>query len=56
MSIRAIRQGGDRVLFIGPRRDGSLLEVVVLDALGDDELPVAIHAMALRPKFEKYLR
>lgn len=56
MSIRAIRQGGDRVLFIGPRRDGPLLEVVVLDALDDDEPAVAIHAMPLRPKFEKYLR
>jgi hypothetical protein len=56
MPMRAIRQGGDRMFVIGPRRDGSLLEVIVLDALGDDEPAVAIHAMPLRPKFEKFLR
>jgi len=47
--------GEGRDLFIGPDRSGRLLEVVVLD---DDpnEVPVVIHAMALRPKFHDYLR
>jgi len=50
--LRVVRQGDDRVLVIGADTAGRLLEVVVLDP--DDE-PVAIHAMALRPKFYRYL-
>jgi hypothetical protein len=38
---------------IGPARDGSLLEVGVLDIDGDD--PVVIHAMPLRSKFYPFL-
>ena len=34
--------------------DGALLEIGVLDFEGDD--PVVIHAMALRPKFYRFLR
>jgi hypothetical protein len=50
-AIRVVSQG-DRDLYIGADRTGRLLEVVVLD---DDGQPVAIHAMALRPKFYEEL-
>ena len=40
-------------MLIGPAPDGALLEIGVLDLLGHD--PVAIHAMALRPKFHRFL-
>lgn len=40
-------------MLIGPAVDGRLLEVGVLDLDGDD--PVVIHAMRLRPKFERFL-
>ncbi len=50
--LRLVRQDDNRVLVIGADTVGRLLEVVVLDP--DDE-PVAIHAMALRPKFYRYL-
>lgn len=55
-SIRAVRQGGDRVLFIGPDRAGVLLEIVALDGDTDDDPPTAIHAMPLRRKFRHHLR
>jgi hypothetical protein len=35
-------------MLIGPAQDGSLLEIGILDAEGDD--PVVIHAMPLRDK------
>jgi hypothetical protein len=38
-----------KVLFIGPRSDGHLLEVIVLVLADDREL--VIHAMELRPTF-----
>jgi hypothetical protein len=44
---------GERLLLIGPSRDGRLLEIVVIDA---DTEPVAIHAMVLRPRFFDLLR
>jgi len=50
--LRVVSQGGDRVLVIGADTEGRLLEVVVLDPDGD---PAAIHAMALRRKFYRYL-
>jgi hypothetical protein len=50
-AIRVVGQS-DRDLYIGADRTGRLLEVVVLD---DDGQPVAIHAMALRPKFYEHL-
>ena len=43
----------DLTILIGPARDGSLLEVGVLDIDGDD--PVVIHAMPLRSKFSPFL-
>jgi N-acetylmuramic acid 6-phosphate (MurNAc-6-P) etherase len=50
-AIRVLDQH-DRALYIGADRMGRLLEVVVLD---DEGQPVAIHAMALRPKFYEQL-
>ena len=50
-AIRVVSRG-DRDLYIGADRTGRHLEVVVLD---DDGQPVAIHAMALRPKFYEQL-
>lgn len=44
---------GDLTMLIGPASDGALLEIGVLDLDGDD--PVVIHAMALRPKFYRFL-
>jgi hypothetical protein len=40
-------------LLIGPRLDGSMLEVGILDIESDDA--VVIHAMALRPRFYRFL-
>ena len=42
-----------KVLVIGPRRDGQLLEVIILLLADDREL--VIHAMALRPTFHNLL-
>lgn len=52
-AIRQRDMGEDLTMLIGPARDGALLEVGVLDLEGDD--PVAIHAMALRAKFYRFL-
>ncbi len=52
-AIRRIRSNDDLAMFIGPARNGSPLEVGVLDPDGDD--PVAIHAMPLRDRFFKFL-
>jgi hypothetical protein len=41
------------VMLIGPRSDGALLEIGVLDIDGSD--PVVIHAQPLRRKFHKFL-
>ena len=43
----------DLTMLIGPAPEAALLEIGVLDLLGDD--PVTIHAMALRPKFQCFL-
>ena len=53
-AVRRIIMGEDLTMMLGPAADGSLLEIGVLDLDGDD--PVAIHAMALRPKFYRFLR
>jgi hypothetical protein len=44
----------DLTMLIGPARDGTPLEIGVLDLLGED--PVIIHAMRLRPKFYQFIR
>ena len=52
--IREVRQCDvDRVLIIGAEAACRLLEVVVLDPDEDD--PVVVHAMELRPKFRRFL-
>jgi hypothetical protein len=53
MPFRLVAQGDDRVLVIGPDRNGNLLEVVVFDPDGDAAI---IHADELRPKFYVYLK
>jgi hypothetical protein len=45
---------GDLTMLIGPARDGTPLEIGVLDLNGED--PVVIHAMRLRPKFYPLIR
>lgn len=48
-----VSEGGDLTMIIGPGRNGMLLEIGVLGPATDD--PVVIHAMRLRPKFQKFL-
>ena len=44
----------DLCLYLGPGRDGSLLEVITLAReVGDEEL--VIHAMTMRPKYRRLL-
>jgi hypothetical protein len=43
----------DRWLLIGPDRAGNLLEVVVMTTL--EEMSIAIHAMPMRPKYERLM-
>jgi hypothetical protein len=52
-AMRRHDMGENLTMLIGPASHGALLEVGVLDLEGDD--PVAIHAMALRPKFYRFL-
>jgi hypothetical protein len=52
-ALRKVTMDDDLAMLIGPARDGSLLEVGVLDIDGDD--PVVIHAMPLRSKFYPFL-
>lgn len=46
-------RGEDRLLVIGPDRHGRLLEIVAVPAAEPTRI---IHADALRPKFDEYLR
>lgn len=50
---RQVDRGDGMVMLVGPARDGTPLEVGVLDIEGDD--PVAIHAMPLRRKYYRFL-
>jgi len=52
-AVRHIVMDDDLTMLIGPAPEAALLEIGVLDLLGDD--PVTIHAMALRPKFQCFL-
>jgi hypothetical protein len=52
-AVRLVPVDEDLVMLIGPRSDGALLEIGVLDIDGSD--PVVIHAQPLRPKFYKFL-
>jgi hypothetical protein len=52
-ATRRIEMDDDLTLLIGPARDGTPLEIGVLDLNGDDA--VVIHAMRLRPKFYQFI-
>ena len=52
-SVRHVVMDEGFTMLIGPGADGTLLEIGILDFEGDD--PVVIHAMALRPKFYRFL-
>jgi hypothetical protein len=52
-AMRRVAMDDDLTMLIGPASDGALLEIGVLDLEGDD--PVVVHAMALRPKFHRFL-
>jgi hypothetical protein len=53
-AIRKIDMDDDLTMLIGPARDGTPLEIGVLDLNGED--PVVIHAMRLRLKFYPLIR
>ncbi|MGC1165048.1 MAG: hypothetical protein WA862_02975 [Solirubrobacterales bacterium] len=46
-------QDDDLRLYLGPARNGDLIEVVTVAR--DDCLEVAIHAMNMRPKYRQFL-
>ena len=52
-AIRRVVMDEELTMLIGPAANGALLEIGVLDLDGED--PVVIHAMALRPKFYRFL-
>jgi hypothetical protein len=52
-AMRRVVVDEELTMLIGPACDGALLEIGVLDLDGDDA--VVIHAMALRPKFYRFL-
>ena len=52
-AMRQVVVDEDLTMLIGPASDGALLEMGILDIDGED--PVVIHAMALRPKFYRFL-
>lgn len=47
-------QPNETRLYLGPARDTTLLEVVTI--VRRDETELAIHAMRMRPKYERLLR
>lgn len=52
-AMRRVAMDDDLTMLIGPAQDGAPLEIGLLDIEGVD--PVVIHAMALRPKFQRFL-
>ena len=46
-------QGDDTRLYLGPARSGNLLEVITI--VRDDGSELAIHAMAMRSKYQRLL-
>jgi hypothetical protein len=52
-ATRRIDMDDDLTMLIGPARDGTPLEIGVLDLSSDDA--VVIHAMRLRPKFYQFI-
>ncbi len=53
LAIEDAGEDPDRWLLLGPDRSGNLLEVVVLISGNDHQ--VALHAMAMRPKYQRLL-
>lgn len=51
---RTVSESDDLIMVIGPARSGMPLEIGILSPASDD--PVVIHAMWLRPKFQRFLR
>lgn len=49
-----VSDSDDLILIIGPARNGRPLEIGVLGPATDD--PVVIHAMWLRPRFQRFLK
>ena len=52
MAIDEIAEDPTRYLVLGPARDGTILEVVVMDR---PQGPAVIHAMAMRAKYRALL-
>jgi hypothetical protein len=52
--MRTVSESDDLIMVIGPARSGMPLEIGIVGPASDD--PVVIHAMRLRPKFQKFLR
>jgi hypothetical protein len=52
-AMRRVVMDDDLTMLIGPATNGAPLEIGVLDIEGVDA--VVIHAMALRPKFQRFL-
>jgi copper oxidase (laccase) domain-containing protein len=52
-ALKIDNQEEDLRLYLGPARNASLLEVVT--TIYSDHMEVAIHAMAMRPKYRKLL-
>ena len=53
VAMRRVELGDDLLLVIGADQSAQLLELIVVDAEGDD--PRVIHAMPLQAKFYRYL-
>jgi len=52
-AVRHVVMDDEPTMLVGPVPDGSMLEIGVLDLLGED--PVAIDAVPLPPKFHRPL-
>jgi hypothetical protein len=52
--MRTVSESDDLIMVIGPARNGMPLEIGILGPASDD--PVVIHAMYLRPRFQRFLR
>ncbi len=53
LAFEDVGEDPDRWLLIGPDRAGNLLEVIVMTTR--EETAIAIHAMPMRPKYERLL-
>lgn len=53
-ALAAGEQADGKVLYLGPDRAANLLEVVTV--MRDDGSEIVIHAMAMRAKYEPFLR